>query len=234
MSCYARHWCRVCRLRNSNLLHFLFTPLSHVLHHSEFPIESFAEILHHLSFFHIGLPNINFQALHSSNSIFFAHSSFSCHQIQIICMQHFSICDAYFTISMVTELSLQSILLPSLPTPQKKLLIWNNCRTSNFWLRAWAPPTSLWLCHWPLLSSAVLNEVKALSSKLFKTDQCFAMLCHRVFSAIIFGAMAAGQASSFAPDYGKAKTAAARLFVLFDRVPEIDSSSEEGLKPVSC
>jgi hypothetical protein len=54
-----------------------------------------------------------------------------------------------------------------------------------------------------------------------------------VFSAILFGAMAAGQASSFAPDYGKAKIAAARLFALFDRVPPIDSSSEAGDKLVN-
>ena len=45
--------------------------------------------------------------------------------------------------------------------------------------------------------------------------------------------MAAGQASSFAPDYGKAKIAAARLFALFDRVPSIDSSSPDGDKLVS-
>ena len=58
------------------------------------------------------------------------------------------------------------------------------------------------------------------------------VLC-RVFGAIVFGAMAAGQASSFAPDYGKAKISAARLFQLFDRVPLIDSFSEAGDKPVS-
>ena len=44
--------------------------------------------------------------------------------------------------------------------------------------------------------------------------------------------MAAGQASSFAPDYGKAKIAAARLFALFDVVPSIDSFSEAGDKLV--
>jgi len=55
-----------------------------------------------------------------------------------------------------------------------------------------------------------------------------------VFGAIIFAAMAVGQASQFAPDYGKAKTAAARLFALFDRVPAIDSYSTYGEKPVSC
>ncbi|KFQ63780.1 Multidrug resistance protein 1, partial [Pelecanus crispus] len=52
-----------------------------------------------------------------------------------------------------------------------------------------------------------------------------------VFSAIVFGAMALGQSSSFAPDYGKAKVSAAHLFLLFERVPSIDSYSEEGEKP---
>uniref|UniRef100_A0A8C0C1V9 ATP binding cassette subfamily B member 1 n=1 Tax=Buteo japonicus TaxID=224669 RepID=A0A8C0C1V9_9AVES len=52
-----------------------------------------------------------------------------------------------------------------------------------------------------------------------------------VFSAVVFGAMALGQTSSFAPDYAKAKTSAAHLFLLFERVPSIDSYSEEGEKP---
>ncbi|XP_053914028.1 ATP-dependent translocase ABCB1 isoform X2 [Cuculus canorus] len=52
-----------------------------------------------------------------------------------------------------------------------------------------------------------------------------------VFSAIVFGAMALGQSSSFAPDYAKAKISAAHLFLLFETVPAIDSYSEEGEKP---
>ncbi|KFO56227.1 Multidrug resistance protein 1, partial [Corvus brachyrhynchos] len=52
-----------------------------------------------------------------------------------------------------------------------------------------------------------------------------------VFSAVVFGAMALGQTSSFAPDYAKAKISAAHLFRLFERVPSIDSYSEEGDKP---
>uniref|UniRef100_A0A8C5NRL3 ATP binding cassette subfamily B member 4 n=1 Tax=Junco hyemalis TaxID=40217 RepID=A0A8C5NRL3_JUNHY len=52
-----------------------------------------------------------------------------------------------------------------------------------------------------------------------------------VFSAVVFGAMALGQTSSFAPDYAKAKISAAHLFQLFERVPSIDSYSEEGDKP---
>ncbi|KAM6315134.1 ATP-dependent translocase ABCB1-like [Aegotheles albertisi] len=52
-----------------------------------------------------------------------------------------------------------------------------------------------------------------------------------VFSAVVFGAMALGQTSSFAPDYAKAKVSAAHLFQLFERVPLIDNYSEQGEKP---
>uniref|UniRef100_A0A4W3KD68 ATP-binding cassette sub-family B member 5 n=1 Tax=Callorhinchus milii TaxID=7868 RepID=A0A4W3KD68_CALMI len=51
-----------------------------------------------------------------------------------------------------------------------------------------------------------------------------------VFNAIVYGAMAVGQSSSFAPDYAKAKTSAANLFALFERVPSIDSYSTDGQK----
>uniref|UniRef100_A0A452US15 P-type phospholipid transporter n=1 Tax=Ursus maritimus TaxID=29073 RepID=A0A452US15_URSMA len=54
---------------------------------------------------------------------------------------------------------------------------------------------------------------------------------YRVFSAIVFGAVALGHASSFAPDYAKAKLSAAHLFMLLERQPLIDSYSEEGLRP---
>ena len=54
-----------------------------------------------------------------------------------------------------------------------------------------------------------------------------------MFFAVVFGALAAGRASSFAPDFGKAKEAGARVFHLLEQVPKIDSSSEAGEKPVS-
>nr|XP_033787111.1 ATP-dependent translocase ABCB1 [Geotrypetes seraphini] len=54
-----------------------------------------------------------------------------------------------------------------------------------------------------------------------------------VFSAIVFGAMALGQTSSFAPDYAKAKLSAAHIFMLLERVPAIDSYNEDGKKPES-
>lgn len=49
----------------------------------------------------------------------------------------------------------------------------------------------------------------------------------KVFRCVIFGAMAAGQASSFAPDYTKAKAAANEIFALFDRKPAINSWDED-------
>ncbi|XP_069716416.1 ATP-binding cassette sub-family B member 5 [Phaenicophaeus curvirostris] len=51
-----------------------------------------------------------------------------------------------------------------------------------------------------------------------------------VFSSIIFAAMNVGQSTSLAPDYGKAKISAQRIFQLLDRKPLIDSYSEEGEK----
>jgi ATP-binding cassette subfamily B (MDR/TAP) protein 1 len=58
-------------------------------------------------------------------------------------------------------------------------------------------------------------------------------LSSRVFSAIVFGAMAVGQVSSFAPDYAKAKVSASHVISLIEKIPEIDSYSTEGLTPVS-
>ncbi|XP_062514381.1 ATP-dependent translocase ABCB1-like [Corticium candelabrum] len=52
-----------------------------------------------------------------------------------------------------------------------------------------------------------------------------------VFAAIVFGAMTLGQISSFAPDYTKARLAAARVFDLLDLKPSIDTSSTDGIKP---
>ena len=49
---------------------------------------------------------------------------------------------------------------------------------------------------------------------------------------ILFVMLAAGQASTSAPDYGKAKISTTRLFQLWDRIPPIDSSSEDGEKLV--
>jgi len=52
----------------------------------------------------------------------------------------------------------------------------------------------------------------------------------RVFSAIVFAGTALGRASNYAPDYAKARTSAARVFKLLDRVPLIDSYSKHGEK----
>ncbi|XP_036036406.1 ATP-dependent translocase ABCB1 [Onychomys torridus] len=52
-----------------------------------------------------------------------------------------------------------------------------------------------------------------------------------VFSAVVFGAMAVGQVSSFAPDYAKAKVSASHIIMIIEKIPSIDSYSMEGLKP---
>ena len=54
----------------------------------------------------------------------------------------------------------------------------------------------------------------------------------RVFIALIFGAVSVGQAGAFAPNYAKARLSSHRIFHLLDRVPEIDSYSEDGQKLV--
>ena len=53
------------------------------------------------------------------------------------------------------------------------------------------------------------------------------------FTALIFGAVGAGQAGAFAPNYAKAKLSANRIFFLLDREPVIDSYSDDGDRPVS-
>ncbi len=55
----------------------------------------------------------------------------------------------------------------------------------------------------------------------------------RVLMALMFGALAVGQASSFAPNYAKAKVSANRIFALLDREPLIDNYSEDGERLVS-
>jgi ATP-binding cassette subfamily B (MDR/TAP) protein 1 len=49
-----------------------------------------------------------------------------------------------------------------------------------------------------------------------------------IFSEVIFGSQSAGTVFSFAPDMGKAKSAANDLKELFDRQPSIDTWSKDG------
>ena len=51
--------------------------------------------------------------------------------------------------------------------------------------------------------------------------------------AVIFGAVAVGQSSSYLPDISEAKIATNRLFKLIDSVPSIDSSDMNGKTIVS-
>lgn len=54
-----------------------------------------------------------------------------------------------------------------------------------------------------------------------------------MISAVLFGAMAVGEANSFAPNYAKAKMSASHLMMLINRKPAIDNLSEEGESPVN-
>uniref|UniRef100_A0A671WU13 ATP-binding cassette, sub-family B (MDR/TAP), member 11a n=1 Tax=Sparus aurata TaxID=8175 RepID=A0A671WU13_SPAAU len=56
------------------------------------------------------------------------------------------------------------------------------------------------------------------------------MFVFRVISAVVISGTALGRASSFTPDYAKAKTAAAQFFKLLDRVPKISMSDTDGEK----
>ncbi|XP_077431417.1 ATP-dependent translocase ABCB1-like isoform X1 [Vanacampus margaritifer] len=49
-----------------------------------------------------------------------------------------------------------------------------------------------------------------------------------VISAVLYGAMALGEANSFTPNYAKAKISAAHLIMLLNTEPAIDNLSEEG------
>ncbi|XP_069377492.1 bile salt export pump-like [Paralichthys olivaceus] len=55
-------------------------------------------------------------------------------------------------------------------------------------------------------------------------------LVFRVISAIVTSGTALGRASSYTPDYAKAKISAARFFQLLDRVPRISVYSDKGDK----
>ncbi|XP_023261349.1 bile salt export pump-like [Seriola lalandi dorsalis] len=56
------------------------------------------------------------------------------------------------------------------------------------------------------------------------------MFVFRVISAVVISGTALGKASSFTPDYAKAKTAAAQFFKLLDRVPKISIGHKDGEK----
>lgn len=55
-------------------------------------------------------------------------------------------------------------------------------------------------------------------------------LPRRVISAVVTSGTALGRASSYTPNYAKAKTSAARFFQLVDRLPKISVYSEKGEK----
>jgi ATP-binding cassette, subfamily B (MDR/TAP), member 1 len=54
----------------------------------------------------------------------------------------------------------------------------------------------------------------------------------QVFFSVLMGAMQAGQASPYVEAFAMARSAAAIIFAVIDRVPVIDSASREGERPL--
>ena len=54
----------------------------------------------------------------------------------------------------------------------------------------------------------------------------------RVVMAIAFSAMSIGRMNSLAPDYGRARDSANRVFALWDDTPAIDPYSKQGYRTV--
>ena len=52
------------------------------------------------------------------------------------------------------------------------------------------------------------------------------MTVFKVLMAVVFGAMAVGQSSAFAPDFGEAQLSARRIIKLFDKESLIDPSDK--------
>lgn len=50
---------------------------------------------------------------------------------------------------------------------------------------------------------------------------------------ILYGAMAVGEANTYAPNFAKAKLSASHLMMLIYRKPMVDNLSEEGVSPVN-
>ncbi|XP_061745307.1 bile salt export pump [Nerophis ophidion] len=65
---------------------------------------------------------------------------------------------------------------------------------------------------------------------LVRQEKLHFSLVFRVISAIVTSGTALGRASSYTPDYAKAKISAARFFKLLDRIPKISVYSNNGHK----
>ncbi|NP_001118128.1 ATP-binding cassette, sub-family B (MDR/TAP), member 11b [Oncorhynchus mykiss] len=74
------------------------------------------------------------------------------------------------------------------------------------------------------------NSAYRFGGYLVRQEGLHFSLVFRVISAIVTSGTALGRASSYTPDYAKAKISAARFFQLLDRVPKIRVYSNEGDK----
>ncbi|CAL1280382.1 unnamed protein product [Larinioides sclopetarius] len=70
-----------------------------------------------------------------------------------------------------------------------------------------------------------------VGAHLVARNEMDAVNVYRVFFAMAFSAVSVGQWTSYLPDYTKAKLSAGLVFHLLNLVPNIDSSSKEGIRP---
>ncbi|PVH82159.1 ABC transporter-like protein [Cadophora sp. DSE1049] len=70
-------------------------------------------------------------------------------------------------------------------------------------------------------------------AKQVRSDQYSSLQFFIVLPAILFSAQAAGQIFSLAPDIGRAKGAASRVFALHDQKPSIDTPSNNAVVPMT-
>ena len=90
----------------------------------------------------------------------------------------------------------------------------------------------------PLLLSATVYQFPFAMSPPTELCGYYLSLCpllnsDRTFAAVVFTALTLGRASSFAPDASRAQASAARILQLLKTKPQIDTTSAEGMQPVS-
>uniref|UniRef100_A0A7N8Y4L8 ATP-binding cassette, sub-family B (MDR/TAP), member 4 n=1 Tax=Mastacembelus armatus TaxID=205130 RepID=A0A7N8Y4L8_9TELE len=78
---------------------------------------------------------------------------------------------------------------------------------------------------------AYAGYILIICAQIFLFLFCQLTFSPSVYSAILYGAMAVGQANSYAPNYAKAKLSASHLLMLINKEPAIDNLSQEGETP---